>query len=1328
MSGSDPGADQLGRLADEFLERFRRGERPAMTEYTTRYPELADQIRELFPTLVMMEDVRPGAQTGRGGPGEGFPQRLGEYRIIREIGRGGMGVVYEAEQESLGRRVALKVLPPAAVRAATQVQRFEREARAAARLHHTNVVPVFGVGAEGGTHYYVMQYIEGRPLDQVLAELRRLRDTTDVQAVPSTAVADAAPADPSGAASCASVARSLWQGEFRRVDTPEGGNAADLVEQGRPDPRVPGSALARSSSPLSEPHRPYAKTVAQIGVQVAEALEYAAGQGVLHRDVKPSNLLLDVWGTVWLTDFGLAAATGTPDLTSTGDLLGTLRYMAPERFEGRGDARSDVYSLGLTLYEMLALRPAFAAEGQGQLINLITTTEPPRLDDLVPGLPRDLVTIVRKATARDPADRYPTAAALADDLRRFLDDRSIVARRSSVLERGWRWCRRNRTLATSLGMTVVALVVGSVVSVVFAFGEKAARERADQRERDARESESRATASAEDARREVEKLYVANGRKEEDDGNLFGALLWLVRPLQEKHGPMVDEATHRLRLGCYFRYASKPTLLQVLDHQEEVTHAAFSPDGHRVLTAGEKTAQLWDAATGRRTATLPHGGRVLFAAFSPDGGTVVTASWDNTARLWDAATGRLLFSLHHQDVVVHAAFSPDGRSVVTASHDRSARVWSVADGTERRPPLLHQKPLKFALFSPDGRWILTCTDHPEARVLLWDAKKPKDRADAHLQSPTEPTGSVNRVAFSPDGNRVVIVDNTRSVQIWDVTIRRRTLPLLKHTSVNVTGAAFSPDGRRLVTAELGGTVRFWDTTTGEPTRELLHNRGFVTHVAFSPDGGRVVTAGWEGMARIWDAHLGVPITPWLPHQHRVTAAAFSPDGGRLLTASWDGTARIWDTTSEGKFTRLMLHEGGVKRAAFSPEGSRVVTASMDGTAQVWDAATTRPVTPPLRHEAGVFSAAFSPEGSRVVTASIDGTARVWHATSGRELTPPLRHPDAVFSALFSPDGRRVVTAGHEGTAQVWDANTGEPACPPLRHNGPVNFAAFSPDGGRVVTASDDGTARVWNAATGEAIFPPLTQKGYVTCVAFSPDGRYLVTGSQFDGARVWDAATGQSVASLSQVGLVECVAFSPDGRSVVTANSVGTARLWEAATGRPLSPAWGHGSRAWCAAFSPDGRLVATCGSDGTARVWEGATGQPVTPPLKHDQEVYCVAFSPDGRTLLSSTRDGAVRLWDLVPDDRPAADLVLEAQLLSGRQLDAYGALDRMSVSDQLAALATLRAKYPARFRTTPEQVRAWHRREADRGARMGDPGAAIFHTLRGYPGWPLLPAPPSW
>jgi hypothetical protein len=441
MAGSGSAPDVLGQVTDELLERYRRGERPALTDYIGRYPELAEQVRELFSALVLMEGVRPGPpQAGEGVVrlrARAVPfEQLGDYRIVREIGRGGMGVVYEAEQESLGRRVALKVLPAEALRNPTHIQRFQREARAAARLHHTNIVPVFGVGEDYGTHYYATQYIEGRPLNEVLAELCRLRVSANARGERSEerapaevgARSDGNLAAEAGPPCSVAVARSLWEGRFRAGRSPSAADAIDpdagtrLGDADCPVGYAPRSAAtpevstASTSSLLSDPHRPYAKRVAHIGAQVAQALEYAANQGILHRDIKPSNLLLDVWGSVWLTDFGLAKATGAPDLTRTGDVFGTVRYLAPERFQGQADIRSDIYALGLTLYEALALRPAFDERGQERLMHQITTVEPTRLDELNPQLPRDLVSVRNQASlAKLPdAEREPWQRLWAD--------------------------------------------------------------------------------------------------------------------------------------------------------------------------------------------------------------------------------------------------------------------------------------------------------------------------------------------------------------------------------------------------------------------------------------------------------------------------------------------------------------------------------------------------------------------------------------------------------------------------------------------------------------------------------------------------------------------------------------------------------------------------------------------------------------------------------------------------------------------------------------------------------------------------------------------------
>jgi serine/threonine protein kinase len=463
---TDPiaGSISVEALAEEFLVRKRKGERPTVAEYLARYSQLADEIRDVFPVLGLVEDFKPGSGDATGSfagakiPGLEKPvERLGDFRLLRVVGRGGMGVVYEAEQESLGRRVALKVMSGHRLSDPTQLVRFTREAKAAARLHHTNIVPVFGVGQEEGFHYYVMQFIQGQGLDAVLGELRRLEKHHE----PPTVTRETRP----GEISAAEVAKSLIAGTFSGLAAQTAHDSSlSKVSSVSHSSDALNTAVSCDSS-LVLPGKPaYARSVARIGLHAAEGLAYAHEKRILHRDIKPSNLLLDAHGIVWITDFGLAKATTDSDLTHTGDIIGTVRYMAPERFHGHCDARSDVYALGLTLYELLAKRPAFDEADRGKLIRLVTDTEPAPLRKLDRMIPRDLATIVHKAIEREPSHRYRSAEALVEDLRRFLEDRPITARQVTSLEQLWRWCKRN-PLAAALSASLLTTLVGGLLVV-----------------------------------------------------------------------------------------------------------------------------------------------------------------------------------------------------------------------------------------------------------------------------------------------------------------------------------------------------------------------------------------------------------------------------------------------------------------------------------------------------------------------------------------------------------------------------------------------------------------------------------------------------------------------------------------------------------------------------------------------------------------------------------------------------------------------------------------------------------------------------------------------
>jgi tetratricopeptide (TPR) repeat protein len=460
--GQDISLESLvAQLADEFTQRLERGERPAIEDYVQRYPQHAAVIRNLLSSLELMRLSVPGLSgsdlSSSSDIGPASP--LGDYRILREVGRGGMGIVYEAEQLSLGRRVALKVLPFAATMDPRQLQRFKNEALAAAHLDHPHLVDVYGVGCERGVHFYAMRYIDGHTLAEIIEQLRELRGQE------GASLPDAVVAVQTRAAPCP-PRPDEQTGDY----TPQPAEARETAV-GR------GTGHSSGSARFS---RSYFRSVAQLGAEVAEALDHAHQMGVVHRDIKPSNLMLDVRGKVWITDFGLARRDDAARVTVTGDLVGTLRYMSPEQALAKRipiDHRSDVYSLGVTLYELLTLQPAFGGVDREELLRQIAFEEPCPPRRLCREIPAELETIVMKAMEKNPQDRYLSAAELAEDLRHFLADQPIRARRPGVVQRLRKWGRRHRAVVVTAALGLLLAMAVAAGSIGWVMRDQAARQK-----------------------------------------------------------------------------------------------------------------------------------------------------------------------------------------------------------------------------------------------------------------------------------------------------------------------------------------------------------------------------------------------------------------------------------------------------------------------------------------------------------------------------------------------------------------------------------------------------------------------------------------------------------------------------------------------------------------------------------------------------------------------------------------------------------------------------------------------------------------------------------
>lgn len=1086
------------------------------------------------------------------------------YGPSREIARGGLGRVSVAEDQRLGREVAIKELLEQSI---DLQARFLREALITARLEHPSIVPIYEAGFwPDDTPFYVMKLLAGSTLTQLLTAAEGL--------------------------------------EARLAYLPN-------------------------------------------AIATVDAVAYAHSKGIIHRDIKPSNVVVGDFGETIVVDWGLAkdldgdidelAAdevhldAGT-DLTVMGAVMGTPSYMAPEQASGAEvDQQADIYALGAILYQIVTGIAPHQGNSAQEVLERVRKENPRPILEREPDAPEELVTIIEKAMARLPGDRYQSARNLSDDLKRFQSGQRVSVHHYSLGALIKRWLDKNRALVAVAATLLTILALTAVVSV-WRIVEESELARARYVEaRDARE-------------REVEQNHrlVAARAGYEDDAT--AALAWLKTLPQDT---TIWPTAHLVAIQTANRGIAQHVWR---DHESVVYDIALSRDGAMLVSVSQdQTAVLRNLLSGRAVRLRGHTDWVHHASFSPVEPTVATASRDGTVRLWNYAGETIATFDDHDAPINRAVYSPDGRYLATGDDDGVVKLRDLA--SDRVSDLTkHQGRVWTLAFSPDGAWLATGSFAGD--LSLWplspatpDSPTATRVTDSSADSSADSSGQksdilairsgerrllphrgeVRHLVYSRDGERLVSAGSDGRVHVWDIATAT-PLTTFDHPS-GVRRIQLSDDGTWLVSACRDGVIRVWDVASGE-ARTLGRHDGVAYSVALSPDQSVAAASGADGAVRIWDVATGLERRTYRGNQDMVLAVLFSPDGKTLWSAGRSTGVRQWAYDEQQTHQRLST-ASDVASLEYSPDGGYLASGEVSGAVILWHLASGRRHTI-ARHEDDVDGLAFSPDGALIASSSWDGGVRV-HDRARAVTMVEGAHADRVSALAFLPDNRTLATASRDGTLRRWDAITGRHR--KLRgHQGRVESLAVALEGDLMASVGEDGVVQLWRDGSDQ----PETlgrHDGAARYAVFSPDGERLVTTGADKTVRVWYIDSGEHRVLRGHQHPVAKAVFSPDGEQLVSLGRGANDVLWWDPLTRESQRLDIQYTRS--AAFSPDGALLATVSEDGMFRLWDTASRQGHVIHQLPFAAANTVVFAPDGLRMATGDRLEGIDLWrDDVPYD----------------------------------------------------------------------------------------------